>query len=301
MPDYELTRLGSRAFEQLVVSLCRKEFGAGVQVFGDGPDGGREATFDGTIVWSGTAIGTVSADDQWVGYTVLQSKFMTKPKPEPRDNAVWLQGQIRDEIGGWVAAKKNDKRTRYPDYLIFVTNIDLSAVARTGGIDQVEALVRRLTGPDSDAYKAGLRIRGFRIWHGDQIRTMIDAHQDVRSAFDGLLTVGDVLSALVTQRPELGSLNLDDPLRQDLVIGLKADRWIRLSQAAAPAATSCGSTTSSSICPPSSTAPWTPSVPRGTSLSGETPSCDRVRRTAPDLPAWSSSADPDRARPPSAS
>jgi hypothetical protein len=49
VPDYELTRLGSRAFEQLVVSLCRSELGRGVQVFGDGPDGGREATFDGTI------------------------------------------------------------------------------------------------------------------------------------------------------------------------------------------------------------------------------------------------------------
>ena len=63
MPDDELTRLGSRAFEQLVVSLCRKEFGPSVQVFGDGPDGGREATFDGTINWAATALGSTSTDD----------------------------------------------------------------------------------------------------------------------------------------------------------------------------------------------------------------------------------------------
>jgi hypothetical protein len=47
VPDYELTRLVGRAFEQLIVSLCRKEFGPGVKDFGDGPDGGREATFEG--------------------------------------------------------------------------------------------------------------------------------------------------------------------------------------------------------------------------------------------------------------
>lgn len=63
MPDYELTRW-EPAFEQLVVSLWRSEFGGGVQVFGDGPDGGREATFDGTINWSATALGSTS-DDQW--------------------------------------------------------------------------------------------------------------------------------------------------------------------------------------------------------------------------------------------
>lgn len=231
MPDYELTRLGSRAFEQLVVSLCREEIGAGVQVFGDGPDGGREATFDGTINWAATALGSTSTDDRWDGYTVLQSKYMLKPKAEPHDNAVWLQGQIREEIERWVKARRGEKRTRYPDYLIFVTNVDLSAVARTGGIDSVAALVRTLIGPGSDARKAQLNIRDVRIWHGDQVRTMIDAHQDIRWAFDGLLTIGDVLAALSAERPEVGSLGLNDPLRQDLVTGLTADRWIRLNQA----------------------------------------------------------------------
>jgi len=231
VPDYELTRLGSRAFEQLVVSLCRKEVGAGVQVFGDGPDGGREATFDGTINWAATTLRATSPDDRWNGYTVLQSKYMLKPSAQPHDNAIWLQRQIREELERWVEAKNNDKRTRYPDYLIFVTNVDLSAVARTGGIDTVLALVRQLTGQGSDAAKAGLDIRDVRIWHGDQIRTMVDAHQDIRWAFDGLLTIGDVISALVDERPHVGSLNLDDPLRQELVASLQADRWIRLTQA----------------------------------------------------------------------
>ncbi|MGN6686319.1 MAG: NACHT domain-containing protein [Actinomycetales bacterium] len=207
-----------------------------MQVFGDGPDGGREATFTGTIPWASTALAADGGnDDAWAGYTVIQSKFKLDPAPQPHDNAVWLQGQIKKEIGNWVLAARERTRTRLPDYLIFVTNVDLSAVAKTGGIDTVDAYVTDLLGPDSDAYKAGVRVRAFRIWHGDQIRTMIDAHQDVRWAFDGLLTIGDVLAAFQAERgTQLGTNSLEDPLREDMVAGMSADRWIRLGQAGGP-------------------------------------------------------------------
>jgi hypothetical protein len=231
VPDYDLTRMGSRAFEQLVVSLCRREFGPGMQAFGDGPDGGREATFDGTIQWSRTAVESTATDDAWSGYTVLQSKFMLKPDPAPRVNAVWLQGQIRDEIKGWAEAAESRSRDRLPDYLIFLTNVDLSPVARVGGIDRVEKLLAELIAPGSDAYLKGLRVKAAKIWHADQVRAMLDAHQDVRWAFPGLLTPGDVIAALLRNRPNLGSLDLDDPLRSEMVAGLAADRWLRLSQA----------------------------------------------------------------------
>jgi hypothetical protein len=98
VPDYNLTGMGSRAFEQLIVSLSRADLGAGVEAFGDGRDGGREATFDGTINWSNTSVDPNSTHDQWAGYTVVQAKYMVKPKPEPIENAVWLQGEIRKEI-----------------------------------------------------------------------------------------------------------------------------------------------------------------------------------------------------------
>ena len=46
MPDYDLSRLSSRSFEQLIQSLAIKVLGPGIVVFGDGPDGGREAIFE---------------------------------------------------------------------------------------------------------------------------------------------------------------------------------------------------------------------------------------------------------------
>jgi len=256
MPDYDLTRLGSRSFEQLVISLSRLELGPGMQVFGDGPDGGREATFSGTIRWASTVFGAPSVgrtggvvdavatpsqagdasdEDTWTAYTVIQSKFKLDPAPRPHDNAVWFQGQIRHEIANWVKAAKDRTRARLPDNIIFLTNVDLSAVALTGGIDSVQVLIADLLGPRSDAAKANLRIRAFKVWHGDQVRSMIDAHQDVRWAFDGLLTVGDVLAALQAGRiAPIGSSSIEDPLREDMIAGLAADRWIRLGQAGGP-------------------------------------------------------------------
>jgi hypothetical protein len=253
VPDSDLTRLGSRAFEQLVVSLCRREVGPGMQVFGDGPDGGREATFDGTIQWSRTAVESTATDDTWSGYTVLQSKFMLKPDPAPRVNAVWLQGQIRDEIKEWTQAAESRSRDRLPDYLIFLTNVDLSPVAPVGGIHKVETLLAGLIAPESDAYRKGLRVKAAKIWHADQVRAMLDAHQDVRWAFPGLLTSGDVIASLLRNRPDLGSLDLDDPLRSEMVAGLAADRWLRLSPAGSTGGDKITSMTSSWTCPRSST------------------------------------------------
>ncbi|GAA4947196.1 hypothetical protein GCM10023205_03840 [Yinghuangia aomiensis] len=233
MPDYDLTRLGPRAFEQLTVALARCELGPGVEAFGDGRDGGREATFDGTIDWSKTANPGAGHPDSWSGYTVLQAKFQVKPKAQPHDNAVWFQNEVGKEIASWRRAARADTRTRLPDYLIFVTNVDLSPVARTGGLDTVTAFVQKQLS-DGETHRDGLHVRGFRIWHADQIRSMLDAHQGVRWAYPGLLTVGDVLSMLGRDVVSMGSLEVRDPVREELLQALKADRWIRLSQSGGP-------------------------------------------------------------------
>ncbi|MGW7582500.1 hypothetical protein ACWGKU_39540 [Kitasatospora sp. NPDC054768] len=104
MPDYDLTRLGSRAFEQMVVALARRVLGPGVQAFGDGPDGGREATFEGTIRWSAAFSGIASTPEVWTGFTVLQAKFQVKPKSTPQANGLWLREEIRtshDPASAW--------------------------------------------------------------------------------------------------------------------------------------------------------------------------------------------------------
>lgn len=227
MPDYDL-RLGPRAFEQLIVALSRLEIGPGVQTFGDGKDGGREATFDGTINWAATAVDSTDPCDSWSGYTILQAKHRLKPSPEHSENALWLKKQIGEEIAKWTQARKDRTRNRFPDYLIFVTNVELTPVAQTGGIDAVtEYTERKLT----EAADDGFRLKGFMVWHADQISSMIDAHPEVRWAFPGMLTPGDIIAALGTPDFPLGSLAFADPLREEILRSLKRDRRVRLSEA----------------------------------------------------------------------
>jgi hypothetical protein len=47
MPDYNLSNLSPRWFEQLIQSLALKVLARGVVIFGDGPDGAREGDIPG--------------------------------------------------------------------------------------------------------------------------------------------------------------------------------------------------------------------------------------------------------------
>lgn len=66
--SYPYEDLDDAQFERLVVQCCRKLFGAGVQAFAAGPDGGRDARFDGIAERFPSSAGP------WTGVTVIQAK-----------------------------------------------------------------------------------------------------------------------------------------------------------------------------------------------------------------------------------
>src|SRR5690606_23921175 len=55
-------------FERLVVQLCQRLLGASVQRFSPGPDGGRDAKFEGTAEM------IPSTNDPWTGKVIVQAK-----------------------------------------------------------------------------------------------------------------------------------------------------------------------------------------------------------------------------------
>lgn len=65
---YIYENLSSGQFETLVQALCRRLFGAGVQAFSDGPDGGRDAKF------VRTADVFPSTNGPWTGTTIIQAE-----------------------------------------------------------------------------------------------------------------------------------------------------------------------------------------------------------------------------------
>ena len=97
--------------------------------------------------------------------------------------------------------KPNTKRSRFPQYVIFVTNVRLSAQDGTGG------LIRSICMPATnwitttarpDHQPRTLRERGLREVKNLASRLLergyLERNADVRAAFPMLLTVGDMLT-----------------------------------------------------------------------------------------------------------
>ena len=59
-------------------------------IFGDGPDGAREATYRGRLKYP-------SETEPWDGYLVVQAKFKQKPEGTRKDGQ-WLIEQLKADL-----------------------------------------------------------------------------------------------------------------------------------------------------------------------------------------------------------
>lgn len=161
-----MTRLGSQRFEHLVQALALDHIGPGVQVFGAGPDGGREATFDGEVRLEGK--GT------WAGYGVIQAKYRAR-LTGTREDQTWFFEQITAELDEWIKPTSK-RRFRQPKYLVIATNVPLSAVAESGGIDRLEKLMTSYReNKDDQGNLIGLpHLVDHAVWHADYLDRLLE-------------------------------------------------------------------------------------------------------------------------------
>ncbi len=176
--DYDFTRLSTRSFEQLVQSLAASIIGPGIVIFGDGPDGGREATFDGRINFPSTT-------DPWHGYGVVQAKFRQRPEGGGKDGE-WALTELKKELGKFNTSTRDLQK---PDYYLFVTNVVLTPVSNAGGKDKLTEYLK--------SKKNSLGLKDFRIWDYDQLRVLLENHSDVRTAYTAWIASGDVLAKVM--------------------------------------------------------------------------------------------------------
>ncbi|MBF0546699.1 MAG: hypothetical protein HQM08_19790 [Candidatus Riflebacteria bacterium] len=219
MPDYQLERLNTRSFEQLVQALGLAIIGPQLMIFGDGPDGGREATFNGAVNYP-------SSKESWNGYGIVQAKFRQKPDSEQKKNADWAIKQLNSEFANFSTRPKDRKATSSnnricPEYYIFATNLVLSPGSETGGKDRVRALF--------DGYKKSHGLKDYAIWDSDQIRGFLEKQIEIRTTYYAWLMPGDVLSEIMKH---LKLENTDFPLTilRYLKSELLDDQFARLSQ-----------------------------------------------------------------------
>ena len=209
VPDFDFRHLSSRSFEQLVQSLALREFGPLISIFGDGPDGGREATFEGP-----TSYGVES--ERWSGYGVIQAKFRQRSGNESDRN--WALKELRAEIA---AFESEDGKRRIPDYYVFATNVVLSPVAETGGLD----LIRN----ELANWGARVGLRGYDVWHYDKLCVLLTNAEDVRKAFNAWILPGDVLAVLL-KHLENESPNFPRLVNRFLQKDFLTDQYARLEQ-----------------------------------------------------------------------
>ena len=211
MPDYDLSRLSSRSFEQLLQALAAKVLGPGVGIFGDGPDGGREATFHGKVPYP-------FVGDSWDGYGVLQAKFRQRSGNVTQDGD-WAVTQLKSEIKKHFEAGNN---LRKPDYFIYATNVVLTPASGQGSKDRVEQVLKD--------FKDRLPLKGYDIWDYDKIRVFLDDNQEVRRTYTAWITPGDVLSEIL-ERLAPNKSDLQTTLHNFLQKELLSDEFVNLEQA----------------------------------------------------------------------
>jgi hypothetical protein len=229
MSDYDLSGLNTRSFEQLIQALAVKVFGPKIIIFGDGPDGGREATFEDLVPYP-------SKEQAWNGYGVVQAKFLQRPQGAPKDGE-WALQQLRDELAKYDVPSKSSRRKkaktrsksrvrknirRMPDYYVFVTNAVLTPVGGQGTKDKVYTVL--------EEFKENVGLKDFDVWDYDKICAYLDGYEDIRHQYDGFISTGDVLAQVMKwlqpRQPDFKQI-IYKFLQEELI----ADQYANLEQA----------------------------------------------------------------------
>src|ERR1043166_2948556 len=180
MPKYDLNGLEPRTFQQLAQALAIAELGTPLTVYGDGPDGGRDASHSGRLNYE-------TLGRPWHGYTIIQAKFRQKPSGKHKIEAKWLSNEIVKEM-----AKFTGKRPKYrrPDFYLLITNLELTATNKTG----TDARIRKLLAD----YAKKLPLQGIDIWDAIKVQRLLDKHATIAVRYGGFITAGDVLAEMHT-------------------------------------------------------------------------------------------------------
>ncbi len=208
-------QFSTRSFERFSQSLAQHILGAGILVFGDGPDGAREASFEGTLNYPTVA-------DRWTGYTVMQAKFLQVPR-SPKDDADWLCTQLQEELQKFASPSSTLKK---PDYYILISNARLSPMPEgkrgKGGIEKVDSVFAE--------YKKKIGIKDYRVWHLDQITTMLAGANELRRSYAAWLCTSDVIADLLKEG-EAKARAVSDAMYRYLTREIRSHQQLRLQQA----------------------------------------------------------------------
>lgn len=176
MSNYCFHRLNSKDFEHLIQSLSQKIFGFSTIIFGSGPDGGREATFEGEC-------DLPNEPTRWSGKWVVQAKFREKSS-DVKDYA-WVKRHFEEEMQKYITKRENNKVI--PNNYVFFTNAVLTPKEDTGGRDRLEIVIKK--------YRKEI-IPNIVVYGYDDLCRFLDNNRDVAVSYSSFILPGDILSML---------------------------------------------------------------------------------------------------------
>lgn len=209
MPRYELNRLGSAEFENLVQALLKNVIGNGTITFGTGPDGGREATFEGSAPYP-------SETNRWTGSWIFQAKYHDTELVGTAKARKDLISDVDNELDKLV-----NKYGRKFDNYIIATNVPLSPSFDSGTLDVIMEKV-------FSKYVAS--VNRLAVWGADDINRFLDAYPDTKRAYLHLITPGELIAKLLKQ-VETQEDDLAITLRAYLLYCFRREQNAQLDQA----------------------------------------------------------------------
>lgn len=165
--DYiEIHNMDWSSFELLFQAILFRVIGNGVKPFGKGPDGGREATFDGIAEYP-------SKNNKWKGRWLFQAKFHSiHSLEEAREKVV---GDLTNELINLNKRIKAAIDTKYNNYIL-ATNVPFSSVNsknKKGTHEKIEKVISIHTET----------IKNIHYWDYTKICNYLDNFEDIRSRF----------------------------------------------------------------------------------------------------------------------
>ncbi|MFT4936158.1 MAG: hypothetical protein ACI9LT_002870 [Pseudoalteromonas distincta] len=211
---YDFSRFSGQSFERFAQALASEALNAGIQVYGMGPDGGRDASFNGPMP-------ITTHGHNWSGYLVAQAKYCHSDTAS--DGFEWVKQSLEAEFTKFCDPKRN---LRKPEYYLLITNARLSGGAAnsdgkgSGGIDKIEQVF--------EDWKQRLGLLGWQVWHADKITSLLDTHSQVRTRYSAWVTAGDVFSEVLTK---LGSEPTSNSIHRHVLRELRRDRDLKRKDA----------------------------------------------------------------------
>lgn len=132
MSRFPIHQLHDAEFEELVTLICRQILGPGVTSFAPGPDGGKDAKFEGT------AVAFPSPADPAYGKFIIQAKHASSPVASCSDYDFEMKSVEKEEIP---KIKRQFDEGRLTHYLLFTNR------RKTGGAeDRIPDRIKAETG-----------------------------------------------------------------------------------------------------------------------------------------------------------